>query len=120
MLVPFADEMITRHNLTCLNYFDPAIEAIKVIKIQSMCCECIFVSKTLCLFVDCWLFCITVTYDYFANNVLVNPHHGESVLEWLPANYYQIIFNYIFRLNDELKRKVDEFKAKKFGPYTLG
>jgi hypothetical protein len=52
--------------------------------------------------------------------MLVNPYHGEALWEILPENFYQIMFNYIFKLNPEYQKAVDEFKEKYFGGYTVG
>lgn len=61
-----------------------------------------------------------MTYDYYAPTLLVNPYIGESILEVLPEKYYSIIFNYLFKLNNELQQMVDDFKAKNFGAYNIG
>lgn len=38
----------------------------------------------------------------------------------LPSNYFQIMLHYLWRLNDELQKEVDQFKAKYFGLFTIG
>jgi hypothetical protein len=61
-----------------------------------------------------------VTYDWYAPNVLVNPYHGEDIWEILPINYYQILFNYVFRLEASAQKIVDDFKRDHFGEFTIG
>jgi hypothetical protein len=35
--------------------------------------------------------------------VLINPYHGEDFLEDLPPNYFQIIFEFLWDIKQELK-----------------
>lgn len=38
----------------------------------------------------------------------------------LPENYFQIMLRYLWRLNDQLQKEVEQFKAQFFGLYTIG
>lgn len=38
----------------------------------------------------------------------------------LPSNYFQIMLNYLWRLNDDLQKEVDKFKLANFGLYNIG
>lgn len=68
----YQELVIPRHNFTCLNYLED--------------------------YADVEWITIHLTYDYFAPNVIVNPHHAEQMAQLLPSNYFQIIFNYLFKL----------------------
>eukprot|EP01116_Phalansterium_solitarium_P016520 TRINITY_DN3850_c0_g3_i1.p1 TRINITY_DN3850_c0_g3~~TRINITY_DN3850_c0_g3_i1.p1 ORF type:complete len:485 (-),score=191.66 TRINITY_DN3850_c0_g3_i1:281-1735(-) len=61
-----------------------------------------------------------ITYDFWAPNVWVNPTIDEEWAAILPRNYFQLCFNYLWRIKPELKQIVDEFKQKYFGKYTIG
>jgi len=50
----------------------------------------------------------------------MNPYHGQALLEYFPSNYFQLLFEFLFRLNAELQKKVNDFKRAKFGLYTIG
>eukprot|EP01116_Phalansterium_solitarium_P019912 TRINITY_DN5728_c0_g3_i1.p1 TRINITY_DN5728_c0_g3~~TRINITY_DN5728_c0_g3_i1.p1 ORF type:complete len:508 (+),score=177.98 TRINITY_DN5728_c0_g3_i1:98-1621(+) len=85
--------VIPRFNLTCLDY-----SAIK----------------------DKVMVTVHLTYDFYAPNILINPFHGEKVLQNLPRNYFQVIFDYLFKLAPELQEEVDNFKREHFGKFTVG
>jgi len=93
VLDKYKELVITRHELACLNYNDHK---------------------------DHEFITIHLTYDYFATNIIVNPYHGEELLEILPKNYFQIIFNYLFQLRDDLQATVDKFKRENFNKFTIG
>ncbi len=57
-------------------------------------------------------FYTAVTYDYYAVNILMNPHHGEEWWEILPINYYSILFTHLFKLSSDAQKIVDDFKVK--------
>jgi len=63
---------------------------------------------------------IHLTYDWFAPNILINPYHGEAFLEDLPPNYFQVIFEYLWDIKQDLKDELMEFKQKYFGKFTVG
>jgi hypothetical protein len=62
---------------------------------------------------------IHLTYDFFAPYILSNPVLGEIVAEWLPENYFEVIFAYLFRLRPDLEKQVEDFKRQHFGAYTI-
>jgi len=88
----YKEVVIPRYDLVCLNFNDHA---------------------------DKELITIHLTYDFFAPNILANPHHGEKLLEIFPRNYFQILFHYLFPLSPDLQQQVDAFRSQ-MGAYTVG
>eukprot|EP01116_Phalansterium_solitarium_P014121 TRINITY_DN31653_c0_g1_i1.p1 TRINITY_DN31653_c0_g1~~TRINITY_DN31653_c0_g1_i1.p1 ORF type:complete len:480 (-),score=86.32 TRINITY_DN31653_c0_g1_i1:69-1484(-) len=57
-------------------------------------------------------------FDYFADHIRDNPNH--QLLHKLPTNFYQILFDYFWKLKPEWQAEIDACKKGHFGKFTIG
>ena len=42
---------------------------------------------------------------------MINPYVGEQLMEYLPDNWYPIVFQYLFTPNPEIRAAAEKFKV---------